>query len=180
MSIYDYNLINGWGERVSLSNYKGKVLLIVNTATDCGFTSQYDDLQGLYKKLHGRGLEIIDIPCNQFKGQCPGKNGEIRRFCKKNYNTEFEQMKKSKVNGEEELPLYTYLKSEKGFQGFGKSLKAFTLKSYLEKQEENRRHKDDIRWNFTKFLVDREGNVVHRFEPTEDMEKVRIAIEKLL
>ena len=180
MGIYDHFVRNANGEEVPLSKYKGKILLIVNTATKCGFTVQYEELQSLYEKFHDKGLEIIDIPCNQFNEQSPGTHEEIKNFCKKNYGTGFEQMGKSDVNGENELPLYTYLKSQKGFEGFGVSLKALAMDAYMKVSKKNYKNCNDIKWNFTKFLVDRQGNVVERFEPTGDMEKVKIAIEDLL
>ncbi len=180
MSVYDYSLKTPQGDEISLANYKGKVLLIVNTATGCGFTPQYTDLEQMYADLHEKGLEIIDIPCNQFAGQTPGTDEEIHEFCTLKYNTEFPQMTKSDVNGENELPLYTYLKSQKGFEGFGKGPKAFAMSAMLKTIDKNYKTSPAIKWNFTKFLVDRQGNVVSRFEPTEDMKNVRAAVEKLL
>ena len=118
MSIYDQIITDAKGKNISLSDYKGKVLLIVNTATGCGFTPHYEDLEKMYEKYHEKGLEIIDIPCNQFGGQAPGTEEEIHTFCTLHYNTQFPQMKKSDVNGNNELPLYTYLKSQQGFKGF--------------------------------------------------------------
>ena len=119
MSIYDYSVTNTAGEEISLKNYVGKVLLIVNTATGCGFTPQYEDIEKMYEDYHEKGLEIIDTPCNQFMGQTPGTDEEIHEFCTLHYNTQFPQMKKSEVNGENALPLYGYLKSQKCFEGFG-------------------------------------------------------------
>ena len=187
MSIYDYSVTNPSGEEVSLSEYKGKVILIVNTATGCGFTPQYKDIEEMYEKFHESGLEVIDIPCNQFAGQTPGTDDEIHEFCTLHYNTQFPQMKKSDVNGENELPLYTYLKSQKGFVGFefgSKGLKgkmmATALHAMLLKIDKNYTSNPDIKWNFTKFVVDREGNVAARFEPTADMASVSECIESLL
>ena len=117
MSIYDYSVKNAKNEDVKLADYNGKVILIVNTATGCGFTPHYEQLESMYNKFHDKGLEIIDIPCNQFGGQAPGTDDEIHQFCTLHYNTTFPQMKKSEVNGENELPLYTYLKQQKGFEG---------------------------------------------------------------
>ena len=162
MSIYDYSVPSVGGGELNLADYKGKVMLIVNTATGCGFTPHYEPLQAMYEADHEKGLEIIDIPCNQFAGQTPGTDEEIHEFCTLNYHTSFPQQKKSDVNGEHELPLYTFLKSQKGFEGFGKG------------------PKPDIKWNFTKFVVDRDGNVVKRFEPTADMAEVRAFVESLL
>jgi glutathione peroxidase len=179
MTIYDYSVKNTLGEEISLADYRGKVLVIVNTATGCGFTPQYEDLEKLYEDYHDKGLEIIDIPCNQFAGQTPGTDEEIHEFCTLHYNTTFPQMKKSDVNGENELPLYTYLKSQKGFEGFGKDLAAAGL-SVATKKFNKGLKKDDIQWNFTKFIIDREGNVVARFEPTADMKTVEECVKSLL
>ena len=180
MSIYDYSVPSVGGGELKLSDYKGKVMLIVNTATGCGFTPHYEPLQAMYEAYHEKGLEIIDIPCNQFAGQTPGTDEEIHEFCTLNYHTSFPQQKKSDVNGENELPLYTFLKSQKGFEGFGKGPKALMMAALLKKQDWNYAEKPDIKWNFTKFVVDRDGNVVKRFEPTADMAEVRAFVESLL
>ena len=177
--IYDYTILTGKGEKLNLADYKGKVILVVNTATGCGFTPQYEPIEQLYRDYHEQGLEILDIPCNQFGGQAPGSDDEIHEFCTMHFNTTFPQMKKADVNGENELPLYTYLKSEKGFEGFGKGLKAKALEKALKPFTKNLK-KDDIHWNFTKFVIDREGNVVKRFEPTADMADVEAFIKSLL
>ena len=180
MSFYDYAVTTPKGEEVSMKNYEGKVVMVVNTATGCGFTPQYKDLEAMYEKYHERGLEILDIPCNQFAGQTPGTDEEIHEFCTLHYNTQFAQMKKSDVNGENELPLYTFLKSQKGFEGFGKGPTALAMSAMLKKFDKDYKNNPAIKWNFTKFLVDREGNVVARFEPTHDMKKVAEAVEALL
>ena len=180
MSVYDYSVKNPKGEEISLKNYEGKVMLIVNTATGCGFTPQYKDLEEMYEKYHDKGLEIIDIPCNQFAGQTPGTDDEIHEFCTLKYNTQFPQMKKSEVNGENALPLYGYLKSRKGFEGFGKSPKALAFGVMMGRIDKNWKTSPDIKWNFTKFLVDRQGNVVSRFEPLADMKEVDAAVSALL
>ncbi len=179
-SVYDFSLLSGKGENVSLADFKGKVMLIVNTATGCGFTPQYKDLESLYEEFHDKGLEIIDIPCNQFAGQTPGTDDEIHEFCTLKYNTQFPQMKKSDVNGENELPLYTYLKSQKGFEGFGMSPAGIAMSAMLKTIDKDYKHNPAIKWNFTKFLVDREGNVVARFEPTENMEKVKAKVREAI
>ena len=177
MSIYDFTLTRGDGAEVSLADYRGKVLLIVNTATGCGFTPHYEPIEKMYEEYHDKGLEIIDVPCNQFREQTPGTDEEIRQFCQLKYNTQFPQMKRSDVNGENALPLFTYLKEQKGFEGFGKGPMALMMSQMLKKiPKEN----PDIRWNFTKFVVDREGNVVARFEPTADMKKVEECVVSLL
>ncbi len=157
MSIYDYSVKDRNGNDVSLEVFKGKVLLIVNTATGCGFTPQYEGLEKLYKKYHEKGLEILDFPCNQFGNQAPGNNDEIHEFCTLKYNTTFDQFAKVDVNGENEIPLYTFLKKQKGGV-MGNSIK----------------------WNFTKFIVDREGYVVKRYAPTDTPEKIEKFIEKLI
>lgn len=180
MSIYDYNVINVKGEEVSLGKYKGKVLMIINTATGCGFTPQYKDLQEIYEKFHEKGLEIIDIPCNQFAGQAPGTDEEIHKFCTLNFGTKFPQMKKSNVNGEEALPLYKYLKKEQGFNGFGNGPQALAMNLMLKKIDKDYKNNAEIKWNFTKFVADREGNVIKRFEPTESMKDVEKFIENLM
>ncbi len=157
MSVYDFKVLNNKGEEVSLEQYKGKVLLIVNTATGCGFTPQYKGLEDLYLKHHEEGFEVLDFPCNQFAGQAPGSDEAIHEFCTLKYNTTFPRFKKINVNGKEESPLYTYLKSQK--------------KGALGSR---------IKWNFTKFLVDKEGNVVERYAPTTKPEDIEKDIEKLL
>ena len=180
MSFYDYKVEDGKGNEVDLADLKGKVVLVVNTATGCGFTPQYEPIENWYKEYHDQGLEILDIPCNQFGQQAPGTDEEIHEFCTLHYNTTFPQMKKADVNGENELPLYTFLKGEQGFHGFGKGVKALAMSAMLKKQDKNYKDNPDIKWNFTKFVVDKEGNVVARFEPTEDMKKVEELIKSLL
>ncbi|MBR4150437.1 MAG: glutathione peroxidase [Firmicutes bacterium] len=163
-----------------MKDYEGKVVIIVNTATGCGFTPQYKDLEEIYEKFHDQGLEIVDVPCNQFAGQTPGTDEEIHDFCTLKYNTQFPQMKKSDVNGENALPLFTYLKSQKGFEGFGKGPMAIAMTAMLKKIDKDYKNNPDIKWNFTKFLVDRQGNVAARFEPTASMKSVAEAVEKLI
>lgn len=180
MSLYDYSVKDRTGNEVSLDQYKDKVVLVVNTATGCGFTPQYKELEEMYEKYHDQGLEILDIPCNQFAGQTPGTDEEIHEFCTLRYNTQFPQMKKSEVNGENELPLYTWLKSQKGFEGFGHGPMALAMSAMLKKQDKDYKNNPDIKWNFTKFIVDREGNVVARFEPTASMKDVAACVESLL
>ena len=157
MSIYDFIVKDNKGADVSLEAYRGKVLLIVNTATGCGFTPQYDGLQDLYEKYAGQGFEILDFPCNQFAGQAPGSAEEIESFCTGRFGITFKQFAKIEVNGKNEAPLYTYLKSKKG--------------GVLGKR---------IKWNFTKFLVDREGEVIARFAPTVTPAKMDEAIKEAL
>ena len=173
MSIYDIKVKNRNGEDVSLNYFKGKVLIIVNTATGCGFTPQYDGLEKLYKEYHDKGLEILDFPCNQFGNQAPGTDDEIHEFCALKYNTSFDQFAKIEVNGENESPLYTLLKNEIVDDTIEGMKNKMAMKT-VEKISKTYKHKKDIKWNFTKFLVDREGNVVGRYSPTykpEDMEE---------
>jgi len=178
--IYDYTLKTGKGGELNLADFKGKVIMVVNTATGCGFTPQYAPLEDMYTKLHDKGLEIVDIPCNQFGAQAPGTDEEIHDFCTSNYNTTFPQMAKSDVNGENELPLYTYLKSQKGFEGFQEHQYKALLEKMFAEADPDWASKPDIKWNFTKFIIDREGNVVARFEPTADVADVEACIESLL
>ena len=157
MSIYDFTVKGRAGEDVSLSTYKGKVLLVVNTATGCGFTPQYEGLQKLYDKHKDKGFEILDFPCNQFANQAPGTIEEIQSFCTLNYGTTFPRFAKIDVNGKNASDLFKFLKKEK--------------KSALG---------SSIKWNFTKFLIDREGNVVKRFAPTDTPESIEQDIVTLL
>ena len=180
MTFYDYSLTDRSGNEVSMHNYEGKVVIIVNTATGCGFTPQYKDLEAMYEKYHEQGLEIIDVPCNQFADQTPGTDEEVHEFCTLKYNTQFDQFKKSDVNGEHALPLFTFLKNEKGFSGFGNSIKALGMRAMCKLKDPNYKKNPDIKWNFTKFVVDRNGNVVKRFEPTEDMHLLETCIQSLL
>lgn len=173
MSIYDYKIKNRNGEEVSLSDFKGKVLIIVNTATGCGFTPQYEGLEKLYKKYHDKGLEILDFPCNQFGNQAPGSDNEIHEFCTLKYNTTFDQLAKIDVNGENELPLYTFLKKAITDDTISGIKNKMAMKT-VEKISKSMKDKKDIKWNFTKFLVCKDGNVVGRYSPTykpEDMEE---------
>ena len=176
-SIYDIKVKDDVEQEVSLSDYKGKVLLIVNTATRCGFTPQYKELEALYEKYHSLGFEILDFPCNQFGEQAPGTIQEIHQFCTANFDIQFPQFDKIEVNGANEHPLYTFLKSQKGFGGFdtndqrGKSMDAM-----LRKRDADYDKKADIKWNFTKFLVSRDGRVVKRYEPTDKISSIEADI----
>jgi glutathione peroxidase len=180
MSFYDLSVTAADGTEVSMKNYAGKVVLVVNTATGCGFTPHYKDIEAMYEKFHDRGFEVIDVPCNQFAGQTPGTDDEIHEFCTLKYHTQFPQMKKSDVNGETAIPLFKYLKSQKGFEGFGKGPKALAMSALLSKMDKDYKNNSEIKWNFTKFVIDREGNVVARFEPTAKMDKVAEFVESLL
>ena len=177
-SLYDFNVKDDAGSDVSLSNYKGKVLLIVNTATRCGFTPQYNELETLYEKYAEAGLEILDFPCNQFGAQAPGSIQEIHQFCTANYNIRFPQFDKIEVNGDGEHPLYTWLKSQKGFGGFDlNDQRGKFMDDMLRKRDADFDKKADIKWNFTKFLVSRDGRVLKRYEPTDKISDIEAAIQ---
>lgn len=179
MAIYDYKVTKRDGSEMSLEEFKGKVLLIVNTATGCGFTPQYEGIEKLYKEYHDKGLEVLDFPCNQFGNQAPGNDDEIHEFCSLKYNTSFDQFKKVDVNGENEIPLYTYLKEQiKDDQIEG--IKNKISMASVEKISKTYKKKEDIKWNFTKFLVDREGNVVGRYSPTFDPAHMEEKIKELI
>ena len=180
MGFYELSVTAATGEEIALSTFEGKVVLVVNTATGCGFTPHYKDIEEMYEKFHDRGLEVIDVPCNQFAGQTPGTDEEIHEFCTLKYNTQFPQMKKSDVNGETAIPLFKFLKKEKGFNGFGKGPKAMAMSAMLSKIDKDYKNNPEIKWNFTKFVIDRKGNVVARFEPTEKMKNVAAFVETLL
>ena len=179
MNIYDIKITNRKGEEVEMSSFKGKVLLIVNTATGCGFTPQYKGLEELYQKYNAQGLEILDFPCNQFGNQAPGSDEEIHEFCTFRYKTSFDQFKKIDVNGENETELYKFLKSQIVDEKV-EGLKGKMAMKAIEKISSTCKKEGDIKWNFTKFLVDREGNVVARFAPTTDPLKIEDAIVGLL
>lgn len=180
-NIYSFEVGAQGGKTLQLSDLKDKVLLIVNTASKCGFTPQYTELEQLYKSYRENGFEILDFPCNQFGGQSPEDDAERTTFCQLNYGTTFPQLKKIEVNGENASPLYKWLKAERGFEGFdeGHPLSE-KLDEILRGADPEYAQKSDIKWNFTKFLVDRNGKVVARFEPTADMKRVEKAIEALL
>ena len=179
MSIYSYAVKNRSGEEVSLNEFKGKVLIIVNTATGCGFTPQYEGLEKLYKKYHDSGLEILDFPCNQFGNQAPGSDDEIHEFCSLKYNTSFDQFSKIEVNGENEEPLYTYLKNAIADDIIDGVKNKMAMKA-VEKISKTTKNKNDIKWNFTKFLVNRDGNVVGRYSPTYKPEDMEDKIKELI
>lgn len=180
MGFYDFEAMDIRGTMVQMKEYAGKVVLVVNTAIRCGFTPQYDGLQDLYEKYQGEGLEILDFPSNQF-GQALESDEEIASFCDSRFGITFPHFSKIDVNGESALPLYQFLQKEKGFEGFDPE-HPFTpmLESMLEHKEPNYKNTSDIKWNFTKFLIDRQGNVVARFEPTEDIEVIEKSVKDLL
>ena len=180
-TVYNFCVLNKKGNKVGLSQYKGNVLLVVNTATGCGFTPQYEELEAMYRRHKGCGFEILDFPCDQFGHQAPGSDKEITEFCQMKFGTDFPQFKKCEVNGENALPLFQWLKSQKGFKGFDADNE---LTPVLEKMFNEKcpgwRQSSDIKWNFTKFLINRKGEVVARFEPTHDMADVERQVKKLL
>ena len=166
---------------VSLKEYANEVLLIVNTATRCGFTPQYEELEQLYEKYHQQGFEVLDFPCNQFGYQAPGDYKTIHGLCTANYGITFPQFQKVMVNGKTALPLYTYLKEKEPFKGFDTTTK---VGKYLDETfREKDPHYDqsaDVKWNFTKFLIDREGHVIDRFEPSVPMDSVEAGVKAAL
>ena len=179
--VYDFSLKDKKGNEVSLKAYEGKVLLIVNTATGCGFTPQYEDLEAMYHRLKDKGLEILDVPCDQFGHQAPGSDEEIHEFCTMKFGADFPQFKKSEVNGVHELPLFAWLKKQKGYSGGAYDDKLVAvIEDLYNKANPEPRKQDDIQWNFTKFLISRKGEVVARFEPTVDLKEVEKAVEAQL
>ena len=179
-SVYDFTVKDRKGNDVGLSEFKGKVLLIVNTATGCGFTPHYEPLEAMYMDFKDKGFEILDFPSNQFANQAPGDDDEIHEFCTMKFGTDFPQFKKIDVNGDDADPLFAFLAAEKPFEGFGKGIKNAALNKFAKMNNKKFGDKAYVKWNFTKFLVDREGAVVARFEPTVDMNDVRAAVEKIL
>lgn len=179
-SIYDYKVKKRDGSELNLSDLKGKVVLIVNTATGCGFTPQYDGLEKLYKNYHALGLEILDFPCNQFGHQAPGTDEEIHTFCTAKYNTTFDQLAKVEVNGDKADPLFSYLKEQISEDTEPKGVKNKLAMKAIEKLPGVSKEPGFIKWNFTKFLVDRSGKVVGRFGPTDKPEEFEDKIKELL
>ena len=180
MGMYDFKVTARDGSEVSLADYEGKVLLVVNTATGCGFTPHYEPLEAMYREYRDQGFEILDFPCNQFADQAPGTDDEIHEFCQVKFGTEFPQFKKVDVNGETADPLFAFLATEKPFEGFGKGIKAKGLEKFANMNNKKYGEKAYVKWNFTKFLVDRQGNVIARFEPTVDMDVVKQAVAAAL
>jgi glutathione peroxidase len=180
-TVYDFTVKDSAGKPVSLRDYEGKVLLIVNTATHCGFTPTYQDLEALYRKYREEGFEILDFPCNQFAGQAPETIDEINSFCSLNYHTDFTRFAKVEVNGEQADPLFLFLESQKAFKGFDKGHPLAPVLSDINlKADPAWAKKPSIKWNFTKFLIGRDGTVFRRFEPTAPKEKLESAIASLL
>lgn len=174
---FDFSVTAQDGSSAPLDAYRGEVLLIVNTATGCGFTPQYEDLERIYAAHHDQGLEILDFPCNQFAGQAPGTDDEINQFCSLKFDTKFPRFKKIDVNGDAADPLFAALATEAPFQGFGRGVKAAALSRFAKSNAKKFGDKAYVMWNFTKFLVGRDGRLVARFEPTDDMADVERAIE---
>lgn len=179
MSIYEMTVRDITGNDISMETFRGKVLLIVNTATGCGFTPQYEGLQKLYETYGEKGLEILDFPCNQFAGQAPGTEEEIVTFCKGRFGVTFRQFAKIDVNGDQESPLFAFLKSQIQDEAVDGIKDKATMK-IVEKLSTSTKKPGDIRWNFTKFLVDREGNVIGRFAPTVKPEELEQKILEVL
>ena len=179
-SIYDFKAESNAGEEVNFADYKGKVLLIVNTASKCGFTPQYDGLEELYKKYNDKGLVVIGFPCDQFGHQEPGSNEEIEAFCRLNYGVTFPLMAKSDVNGENANEVFKWLYAQKPFAGFGDSERGKFMDGMLARNDPDYASNPDIKWNFTKFLVDRKGRVVERFEPVVAPADLESQIQALL
>ncbi len=172
MNLYDFTVKTREGTDKSLADYRGRVVLVVNTATGCGFTPQYTELQALYEAHREDGLEILDFPCNQFGGQAPGSDEEIHTFCTGRFGITFPQFAKVEVNGENADPLFQWLAASSTFEGFGKGPMALVMNGVLKKIDKDYKNNSAIKWNFTKFLIGRDGGLLARFEPTESMKSV--------
>ena len=171
MGFYDLSVTPANGEDVSMKEYEGKVVLVVNTATGCGFTPHYKDLEAMYEKYHDRGFEIIDVPCNQFAGQTPGTDEEIHEFCQLKYKTQFPQMKKSDVNGETAIPLFKYLKEQKGFAGFGKGPAALAMSAMLKKIDKDYKNNPEINGTLPSLLWTETGTWSQGLNPLKRWKK---------
>ena len=179
-TIYPYTAVSNSGETVNFSDYKGKVLLIVNTASKCGFTPQYDGLEALYKKYQDKGFVVIGFPCDQFGNQEPGSDEQIEEFCRLNFGVTFPLMAKSDVNGENANEVFKFLYGQKAFLGFGDSNRGKYMDGVLSRRDPDYASNPDIKWNFTKFLIDRKGHVVARYEPVVYPQDIEADIEALL
>ncbi len=179
MNIYDFTVKAQDGSDVALSQFAGKAVLVVNTATGCGFTPQYEELQEIYEELHEQGLEILDFPCNQFGAQAPGEDEEIHDFCTGRYGITFPQYSKIDVNGENAIPLYQWLTANTKFDGFNGPAK-LVLDPIVKKMDKDYKNNGNIKWNFTKILIGRDGEIVARFEPTAALSKVKAKIKEIL
>lgn len=179
MGIYDFTVVAQDGSEVKLDTFEGKVLLVVNTATGCGFTPQYKELQEIYEECAKDGLEILDFPCNQFGEQAPGTDEEIKDFCGSRYGITFPQYKKIDVNGDTAIPLYKWLTTNTKFEGFDGPMK-LVLNPIAKKMDPDFKNNGNIKWNFTKFLIGRDGEIIARFEPTASMNTVKAKIKEVL
>jgi len=180
MNIYDLKVKAQDGSEISMADYKDKVLLIVNTATGCGFTPQYDELQDIYEEFQSEGLEILDFPCNQFGEQASGSDEEIHSFCTGRYGITFPQFAKIDVNGETAAPLFKWLTDNSKFEGFDKNPMGLMMTQMLKKKDKDFRNNNDVKWNFTKFLVGRDGQIIARFEPMTSLKKLKQQIKETL
>ena len=180
MSAYDFTVRERNGNETSLEKYKGDVALIVNTATGCGFTPQYEELEAMYGDLKDKGFVILDFPSNQFFNQAPGSDEEIHEFCTLHFGTDFPQFAKIEVIGENASPLFKFLTEEGKFQGIEENEANQPLISAISAVDPDYKNNNNVKWNFTKFLVDRNGNVIERFEPNVPVSEVRAAVEKAL
>lgn len=179
MKAFDFTVEAQDGSKVELSQFKGKVLVIVNTATGCGFTPQYSELQEMYEELKDKGLEVLDFPCNQFADQAPGSDEEIHDFCTGRYGITFPQYSKIEVNGDNAIPLYKWITENTKFEGFSGPMSVI-LKPIVKKMDEDYKNNGKIKWNFTKIIVNREGEIVARFEPTASIRKVAEKVKEIL
>ena len=180
MSIYDYAYTSIEGNPVSMSDYKGKVVLIVNTASKCGFAPQYEGLEALYQRYRDQGFEVIGFPCNQFMDQEPGDEAAISEFCSVRWGVTFPMSAKADVRGDDAIPLFRYLTKQKGFEGMGKGIKNKAFDMMLKAKYKDGYKDSQVKWNFTKFLVDRQGEVAARFEPVVEPADIAVPIGKLL
>ena len=180
MSVYDFKVKAQDGSEVSLSDYQGKLLLIVNTATGCGFTPQYAELQELYNAHQKDGLEILDFPCTQFREQAPGSDEEIHSFCTGRFGITFPQFSKIEVLGENADPLFKYLSENTTFEGFGKGPMSLILKGVVKAMDKDYKNNGNVKWNFTKFLIGRNGQIIARFEPTASMDQIAQKVKESL
>ncbi len=171
MTAYDFTVKSQNGEDISLSSFQGNVLLVVNTATGCGFTPQYAELQQMYENYKEQGFEILDFPCNQFANQTPGTDEEVHEFCTGRYGITFPQYSKIDVNGDNAIPLYQWITANTKFEGFDGAM-GLILRPIVQKMDKDYKNNGKIKWNFTKILIDRSGNIVARYEPTADIKKI--------
>lgn len=179
MKAYDFTVKAQDGKDAALSDFKGKVLLIVNTATGCGFTPQYTELQEMYEEFKDQGFEILDFPCNQFGEQTTGSDEEVHDFCTGRYGITFPQYSKIDVNGENAIDLYKWITSETKFEGFDGPM-GLILRPVVNKMDKDYKNNGNIKWNFTKILVDKNGDIVARYEPTADIKKIREKIQEVI